>query len=272
MLALCALLCVAAASAAAGGPRVALYVGAGTAPTSAGNYSDSIQLLVASGRVASLTHLAGPDVAARLTPSAFDVVVFPGGSGGAESAAIGAAGAAAVRAFGAAGKGYLGTCAGGYLAGNNSCCAVPMAGYCGGATGCVKSPSALGLVDMGVAEPWDRGHGVVQMAFTAGAVAMLQLDAQRYGGGRNVSILYYQGPIQSREYTRASFAVDALFRSEIAANHPQWTRGQMVGTPSLIHASFGKGRVLISAPHPEETVPRLDDIVAAYVLWAGGAI
>lgn len=266
-----ALLLATCASAAAVGLRVALYVGTGTAPTSAGNYSASISLLVASGRVASLTHLAGPDVAPQLSTSRFDVVVFPGGSGSGESAGIGAAGGAAVRAFVAAGGGYLGTCAGGYLAGNSSCCAVPMAGYCGGATGCAKSPSALGLVDMGVAEPWDRGHGVVEMTFSDAAVAMLQLDAEKYGGGRNVSILYWQGPIQSRLYA-GDFTVDALFRSEIAANHPQWTRGEMVGTPSLLHTAYGKGRVLVSSPHPEETVPRLDDIVAAYVLWAGGAI
>jgi glutamine amidotransferase-like uncharacterized protein len=265
------LLLLCARASAAAGLRVALYVGAGTAPTSAGNYSESISLLIPSGRVASLTHLAGPDVAPQLTTSRFDLVVFPGGSGSSISAGIGAAGGAAVRSFVAAGGGYLGTCAGGYLAGNSSCCAVPMAGYCGGATGCAKSQSALGLVDMGVAEPWDRGHGYVGMAYSDAAVAMLQLDAVKYGGGRNVSILYWQGPIQSRLYAGA-YTVDALFRSEIAANHPQWTRGEMAGTPSLLHAAYGKGRVLVSSPHPEETVPRLDDVVAAYVLWAGGAI
>ena len=32
------------------------------------------------------------------------------------------------------------------------------------------------------------------------------------------------------------------------------------------------GRVLLSTPHPEETVPRLDDMVTAYLLWAARAI
>ena len=46
----------------------------------------------------------------------------------------------------------------------------------------------------------------------------------------------------------------------------------MVDTPSLLHTTYGAGRVLISSPHPEETIPRLDDLVEAYVLWAGKAI
>ena len=253
-------------------PRVALFVGSGSQSASAGNYSDSISMLVQAGKVASLTHMSGADVAAQLTVQRFELVVFPGGSGSSEAAAIGAAGAAAVRAFVAAGGGYLGTCAGGYLAGNASCCAVQMAGYCGGAVGCGRSPYALGLVDMGVAEPWDRGHGYVVMAYSDAAVAMLHLDASTYGGGRNVSILYWQGPIQSREYPSTGYTVDATFKTEIALNHPQWTRGEMVETPSLLHTTYGKGRVLVSAPHPEETVPRLDDIIEAYVLWASGAI
>ena len=127
---------------------------------------------------------------------------------------------------------------------------------------------------MGVAEPWDRGHGYVQMAFSDESVAMLQLDPATYGGGRNVSILYSQGPIQARQYP-GRFTTDAVFRTEVNSGpHPQWTRGEMAGTPSLLHTTYGAGagRVLISAPHPEETVPRLDDIVKAYVLWAGRAI
>ena len=252
--------------------RVALYIGPGTAPTSAGNYTASLQDWVAAGKLQSLTTLLPPDVA-TLSPQAFDLVVFPGGGSSSEAAAIGAQGAAAVRAFVAAGKGYLGTCAGGYLAGNASCCAQKMAGYCGGGVGCAPSPYALGLINMGVAEPWDRGHGLVEMSFSASAVAMLQLDVETYGGGRNVSILYYQGPIQYRGYA-GGYTVDAVFNSEIHSGHPQWTTGEMVHTPSLIHATYGSagGRVLISSPHPEETIPRLNDLILQYARWAGGEI
>lgn len=49
-------------------------------------------------------------------------------------------------------------------------------------------------------------------------------------------------------------------------------RGQMVGAPALLLATHRSGRVLLSPPHPEETVPRLDDVVEAYVLYASGAL
>jgi len=147
--------------------------------------------LAASGTISTLTELEGPDVASQLTPAAFDVVVFPGGGGSSEATGIGAAGAAAVQAFVAGGGGYYGTCAGAYLAGTATCCDVPTPGYCGGATGCTKSSYALGLVQMGAAEPWDRGHGYVDMMFNEETIAMLQLNASRYSQ-QNVSILYYQ--------------------------------------------------------------------------------
>jgi glutamine amidotransferase-like uncharacterized protein len=253
--------------------RVALYVGSGTSPGSAGNYSDSIAAFVAQGVFASLDRLEDADVGARLSPAAFDVVVFPGGSGSGEFMGIGAAGQAAVRAFVAAGKGYLGTCAGGYLALTASCCDVAVPGYCGGAVGCANNSHALGLIDYGSAEPWDRGHGYVTMVYSDAAVAMLQLDPAKYGGGRNTSILYWQGPIADRGY-KGSYSSGATFTSEIHSGYPQFTTGQMVGTTALAWSTYGsgKGRVLISPPHPEETQPRLDDVVKAYVLWAGGAI
>lgn len=52
---------------------------------------------------------------------------------------------------------------------------------------------------------------------------------------------------------------------------------QMINTPSLVMTEYPlkgpkSGRVLLSTPHPEETVPRLDDVVTAYLLWAARAI
>ena len=198
------------------------------------------------------------------------MVVFPGGSGSGEFAAIGAAGQDAVRSFVAAGKGYLGTCAGGFLALTATCCDVPVPGYCNGATGCTNSSHALALIDFAAVEPWDRGHGMVTMVYDDAAVAMLKLDPAVYGGGRNTSILYYQGPIADRLYPQ-SFSSGATFTSEIHSSHTSVTTGQMVGTTGLAFSTYGagQGRVLVSPPHPEETIPRLDDVIAAYVLWAG---
>jgi hypothetical protein len=144
-----------------------------------------------------------------------------------------------------------------------------MAGYCGGKVGCVPSSYGLGLLDLGVAEPWDRGHGYVTMVFNESTVAELRLNATVFGGGRNVSVLYWQGPIADRAYAgNAGLAVGATFTSEIASGHPAYTKGQMLGAPALLMSSHGAGRVLISPPHPEETTPQIYDLVLAYTLWA----
>lgn len=77
---------------------------------------------------------------------------------------------------------------------------------------------------------------------------------------------------QSALWTHANFTTLASFTSEIHTNHPQWTTGQQLGTPAILTAEYSAGRVLISSPHPEETVPRLLDWIRGYVLWAGRAI
>ena len=112
------------------------------------------------------------------------------------------------------------------------------------------------------------------MVYDDAAVAMLKLDPAVFGGGRNTSILYWQGPIADRSYPTTGFSSGATFTSEINSGHPQFTTGQMVGTTALAFTTFGPngGRVLISPPHPEETIPRLNDVIAAYVLWSGRAI
>lgn len=91
--------------------------------------------------------------------------------------------------------GYVGTCAGAYLAITAECCdrALPNTTYCGGKTGCYPDDWALGFVNIASANPWARGHGPVDVTFTDAAVDALQLP-ESYRG-RNVSIMYWQGPI-----------------------------------------------------------------------------
>jgi hypothetical protein len=124
-------------------------------------------------------------------------------------------------------------------------------------------------VDAGVAEPWDRGHGEVDVQWTAEAVAMLRLPAVY--AQRPFSVHYYQGPILDRAYA-GNYSAGALFMTEIHSKHPELTTGQMVGTPAMFKTTYGAGRVLISPPHPEETMPRLDDVLRAYTLWVGRSI
>ena len=249
--------------------RVALYIGAGSSSNSASNFTASLSAHVQAGALASLALLDGAGVAA-LARGAIDVLVVPGGGGSAEAKGIGAAGAAAVRAFVAAGGGYYGTCAGAFLAAAGSCCDVALPGYCGGRTGCAPSTYGLGLMDLYAAEPWDRGHGDVLVAYDDATVELLRLDPAAYKG-KNVTVLYYQGPIADRSHA-GNFTRGARFSTEIATNHPAATTGQMVGAPAVLFGEYGGGRVLLSPPHPEETTPRRDDVVLAYTLWAGRAL
>lgn len=260
------------AACAAGAISVGVFVGNGTDADSAAGYVSAMQQLQTQGVIGGYKALADADVA-NVKYGDFSTLIFPGGGGGAEAAAIGAAGAAAVRAFVSAGGGYIGTCAGGYLAGNQTCCYTTMNGYCNGATGCSASSYALGLIDMGVAEPWDRGHGNVTMEFTAEGVQTLGLDPAKYGPGINTTILYWQGPIQSRLYSPVRpWSALAHYTTEIHSLHPEWTTGEMTGTPSILTDSYGQGRVLISSPHPEQSSPVLLDMIQGYVQWTSKAI
>jgi len=94
----------------------------------------------------TIANMSGPDVQ-HITPAMYDVVVFPGGSGSGQSTAVGLAGLAALREFVAAGKGYIGTCGGAFLGLQH----VRFYGH---------GPKGLGPPTQ---EPWDRGHGVVQV-------------------------------------------------------------------------------------------------------------
>lgn len=174
--------------------------------------------------------------------------MFPGGSGSEEYKAIGSAGAAAVTAFVNNGGGYLGTCAGSYLAMTGTCCDEVIPGYCNGKSGCAKSPYMLGLVDAYGAEPWDRGHGYVTIQLTPAAVKTLQLDPGKWLN-KNMSILYWQGPVQDRKYS-GKFDVLASFTSEIHSLHTPITTGQQINTPAIITSTYGQGRILLSSPHP----------------------
>lgn len=97
----CAIAAFAAAVAVAAPPKVALYVGPGSSAGSGGNLTASLKALAAAGTIASVDlFTAGADVASKLTRSSYDLVVFPGGGGGAEATGIGADGAAAVKCVG----------------------------------------------------------------------------------------------------------------------------------------------------------------------------
>jgi hypothetical protein len=58
-----------------------------------------------------------------------------------------------------------------------------------------------------------------------------------------------------------------VFKSEIALNGSPV--GVQINSPAQALGSFGKGRVFISSPHPENT-PGLEHLIPRGVLWATG--
>lgn len=175
----------------------------------------------------------------------FDVVVFSGGSGSQQSKSIGESGLNNVREFVRGGGGYCGICAGAYLA-------------------CSNFSWSLGILNAStVSSKWARGRGFMDVEVTADGKPLLG-DVQGL-----FKVRYANGPI-IKPGSRAdipAYRPVALFRSEIAENGTPV--GVMVDSPAQAVGVFGKGRVFISSPHPENT-PGLEHLIPRAILWAAG--
>jgi len=175
----------------------------------------------------------------------FDVLLFPGGSGSGQAKALGKYGRDQVRSFVRDGGGYVGICAGGYLAANNY-------------------DWSLGILDANVIDRkhWARGRGTVSLRWAANARGLL-------GQPRKDSVLYANGPIYARGNDTAlpDFEVLASYRSEVNRNGAP--KGVMLDTPAIVRGTFGKGRVVCSSPHPEQT-EGLEEVMRRLVLSAAG--
>ena len=175
-----------------------------------------------------VTKISGKEIAAGALKN-FDVVVFSGGSGSRESAAIGDAGRDEVRRFVRDGGGYVGICAGAYLA-------------------CSGFSWGVGVLNAKtVSSRWKRGKGTVEIEITPLGKELTGLAAQRH------PIRYANGPIikpDTREDI-APFEPLAFFRTELAENDSP--KGAMTDSPAIVRGIFGKGRVISSSPHPEQT-------------------
>lgn len=83
------------------------------------------------------------------------------------------------------------------------------------------------------------------------------------------SIRYANGPIikPAELADIPDYETLATFRTELAENGSP--KGAMVNSPAWARSTFGKGRVIISSPHPEQTAG-MDAFVASAVKWAAG--
>jgi putative intracellular protease/amidase len=174
--------------------------------------------------------------------SEFDVVIFSGGSGSAQSKAIGDAGRENVRKFVEKGGGYLGICAGAYLA-------------------CAGFDWGLGILNAKtVSNKWQRGGAMLRVELTD--------EGRSFFGPVQgpFTIRYHNGPI-IQPLGRANlppYQVAALFRSEVANNNTPV--GVQVDSPAAVFAPYGKGRVITISPHSEDT-PGLENVIPRALAW-----
>jgi glutamine amidotransferase-like uncharacterized protein len=211
--------------------QVAIYEGPGSGAAGIRNVENRIKQLDG----AEVVRLSPEEMGTR-DLSGFDLVVFSGGSGSGQSKAIGDAGRDNVRKYVEQGGAYMGVCAGAYLA-------------------CAGFEWGLGILNARtVSSKWRRGMGHVEMELTGAGRSVLGEVSDRF------LVRYANGPIITPlgRDDLPEYSVLAHFRTELAENGSPV--GVMVDSPAAVVAPFGKGRVLIFSPHPENT-PGLDHVI-----------
>jgi glutamine amidotransferase-like uncharacterized protein len=194
-----------------------------------------------------LETLSASGIRSQAWESTAKAIIFTGGSGSKQSKALGEDGLKKVRGFVEEGGGYVGICAGAYLA-------------------CEGFSWGLKVLDAKTVSPkWKRGVGEVKLEFTARGKDILGFKA-----GQPVAIRYANGPIYAAANAEGipDFEPLAFFRSELAENGSPV--GAMVNSPAMVGGSFGKGRVLCSSPHPEQT-SGMDAWLEQAVRWVAAA-
>ncbi len=231
--------------------RVAVYDAGGTG----GSGVENMKRILEANSAIRLHHVGPADIQAGVLEQ-FDAVIFPGGSGKAEAAALEETGKQAVKDFIQTGGGYIGVCAGAFLATAKYDWSLAL----------MNAKTFTGyreIPGVGRKSMYLRGKGKVKMELTEEGKAI-------FG---NVSDLlevgYSNGPILSphdREELPAYIPL-AMFRTEISQYEPQI--GTMINTPAITANAFGEGRVITISPHPEGT-PGLEAIIERSIIWVAG--
>jgi glutamine amidotransferase-like uncharacterized protein len=187
---------------------------------------------------------------------AWDVLVFPGGSGSAMSNVLGARGRQAVCGYVSNGGGYLGICAGAFLASSQydwSLSLIPLGVL-------TSSLSAKG-------DPYDS-------LWYRGSPTIVKLEIAphpdcpvfgRVPPRRLLNVYYHNGPIffDSVAGTRRVHVL-ARYRSEVSRCSSQ--HGTMVNTPAMACTCYGNGRVVVIGPHFEHE-PAHFNLITAALRW-----
>lgn len=220
--------------------RVALYDDAGAFGKGVPRITEQL------GKVkdVKLTIVKGPEIAGGMLRD-FDVVIFSGGSGSKQAAGIGDAGREAVQKFVKSGGGYVGICGGAYLA-------------------CSGFSWGLAILNAKTVSPkWQRGRAEVQIEVNPEGQKITGIPAKQQ------EIHYANGPIikPADRSDLPAYEPLAFFRSEVAEHDSP--KGAMVNSPAWVRATCGKGRVIISSPHPEQT-GGMEQWIEHAVRWVAG--
>ena len=220
--------------------RVAIFDGKGAPSDGIENVSRRIHSIPG----ATVTRVPA-EAWATIDLKKFDVVAFSGGSGSQQAEAIGEIGRNNVREYIRGGGGYVGVCAGAYLA-------------------CSNFKWGLGILNAStVSSKWQRGKAFLDSEITDEGHKILGdvkgIFKVRYGNGPVIK------PAERKDIP--PYTTITVYKSEIALNGTPV--GVMVNSPAQAVGAFGKGRVFISSPHPENT-PGLEHLLPRGVLWAAG--
>ena len=220
--------------------KVGVYSGPGAPQSSV----DAVVKVMKPFTESTTVILSGEEIGTQ-NLSAYDVLVFPGGSGSGQSKGIGEAGLKNVREFVGNGGGYVGICAGAYLA-------------------CSNFSWGLGILNAGtVSSKWRRGQAMLDLEMTEAGKPLLGDVPGLF------KVRYNNGPIL-KPWTRTdlpAYTPLSLFRTEIAKYDSPV--GVQVNSAAQAISTFGKGRVFVSSPHPEGT-PGLENLIPRGVFWAAG--
>ncbi|WP_395737167.1 BPL-N domain-containing protein [Prosthecobacter sp.] len=220
--------------------KVGIYRGPG-APQGGG---DNVINVLKPYPQAQVVVLSEKDIA-TLNLSAYDVLVFPGGSGGGQSKGIGEAGLKNVRDFVKNGGGYVGICGGAYLA-------------------CSNFSWGLGILNAGtVSSKWMRGQAMLDLQVEPSGTELLGDVKDPF------KVRYHNGPIlkPAGRTDIPAYTTLTTFKTEVANNGTP--AGVQIDSPAHTISSYGKGRVFISSPHPENT-PGLENLIPRGIFWAAG--
>ncbi|MDP6445242.1 MAG: succinylglutamate desuccinylase/aspartoacylase family protein [Pirellulaceae bacterium] len=187
-------------------------------------------------------HVGGVDMKPQVLEQ-FDVVVFPGGSGSKQGAAIGAKRRGHVRDFAERGGGVVGICAGAYLCSSHYTWSLDL-------MNAAVFNKSFEIPGKGRKSMWFRGPATdVDVEVTSRGATVLGVKGLS-------SVRYQNGPILSPgdDPDLPTFEPLAFFRSENGIYEPQ--KNTMIDTPAVVAAQYGLGRVLAISPHFESTKGR----------------